>query len=151
MNMLQEESESFAANSSDIVIASGLEMEINLDDKRQVEKNYVAVPRPSYGKVKAYIEDLPYKQFIRQSKSAWSSPVVCMRKKDGTLHLCVDYCGLNSKTIMDHHPLPRIQEILDNLGGSQWFTVLDQGKAYHQGLIKPEHHNHALGSILMEF
>ena len=90
MNMLQEESESFAANSSDIGITSGLEMEINLDDKRPVQKNYVAVPRPLYGEVKAYIEDLLNKQFIRQSKSAWSSPVVCVRKKDGTLHLCVD-------------------------------------------------------------
>ena len=141
MNMLQEESESFAANSSDIGIASGLEMEINLDDKRPVQKNYVAVPRPLYGEVKAYIEDLLNKQFIRQSKSAWSSPVVCVRKKDGTLRLCVDYRGLNSKTIKDRHPLPRIQETLDNLGGSQWFTVLDQGKAYHQGFIKPEHRN----------
>ena len=118
MNMLQEESESFAANSSDIGIASGLEMEINLDDKRPVQKNYVAVPRPLYGEVKAYIEDLLNKQFIRQSKSAWSSPVVCVRKKDGTLRLCVDYRGLNSKTIKDRHPLPRIQETLDNLGNA---------------------------------
>ena len=62
-----------------------------------------------------------------------------MRKKDGTLRLCVDYRGLNSKTVKDRHPLPRIQETLDNLGGSQWFTVLDQGKAYHQGFIKPDH------------
>ena len=55
--------------------------------------------------------------------------------------LCMDYRGLNIKTIKNRHPLPRIQETLDNLGGSQWFTVLDQGKAYHQGLIKPEHRN----------
>ncbi len=58
MNMLQQESQLFAANSSDIGVASGLEMEINLDDKRPVQKNYVAVPRPLYGEVKAYIEDL---------------------------------------------------------------------------------------------
>ena len=60
--MIQQESESFAANSSDIV--SGLEVEINLDDKRPVQKNYIAVPRALYGEVKTYIEDLLNKQFI---------------------------------------------------------------------------------------
>ena len=53
----------------------------------------------------------------------------------------MDYRGLNSKTIKERHPLPRIQETLDNLGGNQWFTVLDQGKAYHQGFIKQDHRN----------
>ena len=49
--------------------------------------------------------------------------------------LCIDYRELNRKTVPDHHPIPRIQETLDNLGGSSWFSVLDQGKAYHQGFI----------------
>ena len=141
MTMLKEESSSFAKDASDIGVVSGLEMEISLEDNRPVQKNYIAVPRPLYGEVKAYIEDLLNKQFIRPSKSAWSSPVVCVRKKDGSLRLCVDYRGLNSKTTKDRHPLPRIQETLDSLGGSQWFTVLDQGKAYHQGFIKPDHRN----------
>ncbi len=139
VNMLKEESSSFAKNSADIGCARGLELEINVSDSRPVQKNYIAVSRPLYGEVKAYIEDLLNKEFIKHSKSAWSSPVVCVRKKDGSLRLCVDYRGLNSKTIKDRHPLPRIQETLDNLGGSQWFTVLDQGKAYHQGFVKMEH------------
>ncbi len=58
-----------------------------------------------------------------------------MRKKDGSLHLCVDYRLLNEKTHPDRHPIPQIQEILENLGGNSWFTVLDQGKACHQGFI----------------
>ena len=61
-----------------------------------------------------------------------------MRKKDHTLRLCVDYRELNRKTQIDRHPIPRIQETLDNLGGNSWFSVLDQGKAYHQGFVKPE-------------
>ena len=95
------------------------------------------MPRPLYTEVKSYIEDLLNKEFIAPSTSALSSPVVCVRKKDGSLRLCVDYRGLNGKTIKDCHPLPRIQETLDNLGGKQWFTVLDQGKAYHRGFISP--------------
>ena len=135
--MLLEESQSFSINESDIGVAKGLKLDINLDDKKPVQKNYISVPRPLYTEVKSYIEDLLNKQFITPSTSAWSSPVVCVRKKDGSLRLCVDYRGLNSKTIKDRHPLPRIQETLDNLGGKQWFTVLDQGKAYHQGFISP--------------
>jgi hypothetical protein len=50
----------------------------------------------------------------------------------------VDYRELNKKTHVDRHPIPRIQETLDNLGGNSWFSVLDQGKAYHQGVLTPE-------------
>ena len=97
-----------------------------------VQKNSVAVPKPLYPEVKAYIEDLLNRDFIRKSFSSYSSPVVCVRKKDHSLRLCVDYRALNKKTRSDRHPIPRIQETLDNLGGNSWFSVLDQGKAYHQ-------------------
>ena len=85
--------------------------------------------------MKAYIEDLLNRNFIRKSTSPYSSSVVCVRKKDGGMRLCVDYRSLNKKTVPDRHPIPRIQETLDNLGGNQWFSVLDQGKAYHQGFV----------------
>lgn len=54
------------------------------------------------------------------------------------MRLCVDYRELNKKTIQDRHPIPRIQETLDNLGGNSWFSTLDQGKAYHQGFVSVE-------------
>ena len=49
----------------------------------------------------------------------------------------MDFRALNKKTRPDRHPIPRIQETLDNLGGNAWFSVLDQGKAYHQGFMSP--------------
>lgn len=73
--------------------------------------------------------------WIKKSSSPYSSPVVCVRKKDKSLRLCVDFRGLNRKTITDRHPLPRIQDLLDNLGGFSWFSILDQGSAYHQGFV----------------
>ena len=62
-----------------------------------------------------------------------------MRKKDGTLRLCVDYRQLNAKTIPDRHPLPRVKDTLQSLGGNSWFSLLDQGKAYHKGFVQETH------------
>ena len=123
--MLKEEAASFAKNEDDIGCIEGLHMGIDLSDSTPVQRNYVSIPRPLYQEVKSYIEDLLNKQFITRSRSSYSSPVVCVRKKDGTLRLCVDYRELNH----------RIQETLDSLGGNSWFSVLVQGKAYHQGFF----------------
>ena len=86
--------------------------------------------------MKQYIEDLLNRKFIRRSKPAYSSPVVCVRKKDGSLRLCVDYRELNRRTIADRHLLPKVQTTLENLEGNSWFSFLDQGKAYHQGFVE---------------
>lgn len=58
-----------------------------------------------------------------------------MRKKNGSLRLCIDYRDLNRKTVPDKQPIPRIQDILDGLGGQKWFSTLDMTKAYHQGYM----------------
>ena len=58
---------------------------------------------------------------------------MCVRKKCGTLRLCIDFRKLNRKTIADKQPIPRIQDILDGLKGKKWFTTLDMSQAYHQG------------------
>lgn len=65
---------------------------------------------------------------------------MCVRKKDGSLRLCCDYRELNKKSIPDRHPIPRIQDMLNTLKGSAWFSVLDQGKAYHQGFLEESRH-----------
>ena len=110
-------------------------MDIKMTSAQPVQKNYLSIPRPLYPEVKGYIEDLLNRGFIRKSTSPFSSSVVCVRKKDGGMRLCIDYRELNKKTVPDRHPIPRIQEALDSLGGKSWFTVLDQGKAYHQGFM----------------
>ena len=136
--MLKEEAASFAKNEDDIGCMEDLQMDIELSDSTPVQRNYVSIPRPLYQELKTYIEDLMNKQFITKSRSSYSSPVVCVRKNDGTLRLCVDYRELNRRTVPDRHPIPRVQETLDSLGGNSWFSVLDQGKAYHQGFIAPK-------------
>lgn len=133
--MLCEEAGVFAHDSSDIGCIPSLQMSISLRDEIPVQKTYSSIPKPLFKEVKEYIHELLLKGWIVKSKSPYSAPVVCVRKKDGSLRLCIDYRLLNKKTIPDRHPLPRIQDLTDTLGGNSWFSLLDQGKAYHQGFI----------------
>ena len=130
--MLMEESDSFAQNDDDIGCLGELQMRINLSDDTPVQKTYRPIAKPLYSEVKQYVEDLLNRRWIRKSKSAYFSPVVCVHKKDGTLRLCIDYRELSQRTATDRHPLPRVQTKLENLGGSAWFSLLDQGKAYQR-------------------
>lgn len=135
--LLRDESTAFSRDNNDIGNIPDLQMKINLSDNRPVQKTYASIPRPLYPEVKRYIEDLLNRNWIKKSNSNYSSAVVCVRKRDGDLRLCIDYRELNRRTFADRHPLPRVQETLDNLGGNSWFSTLDQGKAYHQGTVDP--------------
>ena len=131
--MLWEEREAFAIDADDIGDAKDLELELKTTDENPVQHRYNNIPRHLMGEVKTHIEDLLNREWITHSKSAWSSPLVLVRKKDGALRLCCDFRRLNKKTISDKHPLPRVQASLDSLGGSKWFSVVDQSHAYYQG------------------
>lgn len=75
---------------------------------------------------------------IEESRSPWSSPVVLIPKKDNTKRFCVDYRKLNAVTITENWPVPRIHDILERLGGSEWFTTLDLASGYWQVQIEPK-------------
>ena len=118
VSLLVKKQDAFTKDDDDVGSILALEININLKDTTPVQTNYVAVPRPLYPEVKSHIEDLLNCKFIKKSTSPYSSPAVCVRKKDKSLRLCIDYRALTEKTILDRHPIPRIQEALDSLGGS---------------------------------
>lgn len=86
--------------------------------------------------VDAAIQKMRQDGVVRASCSPWSSPVVPVRKRDGSLRLCIDYRRLNDMTHGDSHPLPRVEDCLDALSGSAWFSVLDLQSGYWQQEVK---------------
>ena len=78
------------------------------------------------------------KGFIRPSTSPWGAPVLFVKKKDGTLRLCIDYRQLNKVTIKNKYPLPRIDDLFDQLQGAEYFSEIDLQSGYHQLRIKKE-------------
>jgi hypothetical protein len=82
------------------------------------------------------LNDLLSKGYIRPSKSLWSAPVLFVKKKDGSLRLCVDYCGLNKLIIKNKYPLPQVDDLFDHLYGSKIFSKIDLKSGYNQIRIK---------------
>ena len=82
--------------------------------------------------LKAQLEEWLSKGFIRPSISLWGAPVLFMKKKDRSLHLCIDYRKLNRVTIHNQYPLFRIDELFDQLQVSRVYSKLDMRSGYHQ-------------------
>jgi len=85
------------------------------------------------------LEEFLEKQFIRLSVSPWDAPVLLVKKKDGSMRLCVDYRQLNKVTIKNRYPLPRIDDLMDQLVGAEVFSKIDLRSGYHQIRVKAEY------------
>ena len=122
----------FALCDEDLGYTDRVRHEIPLTDDNPVSQPYRRIPPTQLEEVREHISELLRKGVICESSSAYASPVVLVRKADGSLRLCVDYRRLNSKTKRDAFPLPRIDESLDALGGAQIFSTIDLVSGYHQ-------------------
>ncbi|KAK1632407.1 hypothetical protein QYE76_006722, partial [Lolium multiflorum] len=88
--------------------------------------------------LKEQLDDLEQKGFIQESVSPWGSPVIFVDKRDGGRRMCGDYMNLNNVTIKNKYPLPRIQDLFDQVRGAGVFSKIDLRSGYHQIKIKKE-------------
>nr|GEV20468.1 putative reverse transcriptase domain-containing protein [Tanacetum cinerariifolium] len=84
------------------------------------------------------LKELSDKGFIRPSSSPWGAPVLFVRKKDGSFRMCIDYWELNKLTIKNRYPLPRIDDLFDQLQGSSVYSKIDLRSGYHQLRVREE-------------
>jgi hypothetical protein len=102
-----------------------------------ISKRAYKVSRPELVELKKQIDELSEKGYIRPSTSPWATPVLFVEKKDGTRRMCIDYRALNEVTIKNKYPLPRIEDLFDQLRGDSVFSKIDMRSGYHQLRIRP--------------
>ena len=112
------------------------------DFKIQLKEGSKPVTRAPYrmssvelAELKKQLDDLIAHGFIVPSKSPYGAPILFVRKKDGTTRMCMDYRALNDQTIKNSYPLPRVEDLLDQLQGAKVFSKIDLRSGYHQILI----------------
>ncbi|GJW45594.1 putative reverse transcriptase domain-containing protein [Tanacetum coccineum] len=84
------------------------------------------------------LKELFEKGFIRPSSSPWGAPVLFFKKKDGSFRMCIDYRELNKLTVKNRYPLPRIDDLLNQLQGSSVYSKIDLRSGYHQLRVREE-------------
>ncbi|KAL5502557.1 hypothetical protein EMCRGX_G009353 [Ephydatia muelleri] len=105
---------------------------IVMGDAPPIKQPSRPIPVARQHEVRKLLDEILQKDVIQPSASPWASPVVLVQKKDGTMWFCIDYRKLNAVTRKDAYPLPRIDETLEALGGSKWFSTLDLLSGYWQ-------------------
>ena len=104
--------------------------EIQTGDSEPVAKKYYHRSPRQKREIERHVNKMLEDGIVRPSESDWACPVVLAMKKDGTSRFCVNYKPVNAVTQKDRYPLPRIDEILDKLGGRAWFSSLDMSAGY---------------------
>ena len=135
--LLQRYSDVFATHTADFGRTGHVEHKIDTGTHPPIRQPFRRVPPAQRQHVTKLLQEMRDKAIIQPSSSPWASPVVLVRKKDGTIRFCVDYRKVNAITRKDAYPLPRIDDTLDTLAGSQWFTTLDLISGYWQVEVDP--------------
>lgn len=112
---------------------------IDTGDTKPLKVAQYRLPREHMQAVEEQTQEMLGNNVIRPSSSPWSFPVLLVKKKDGSLRFCVDFRKLNEVTKKDAYALPRIDDILDSLGGKRYFSTLDLASGYWQIPILEEH------------
>lgn len=124
-SLLQENCDVFSTSSTDLSRTDLIKHSIHTSSTSPVRQRAYRTS-PIHRKAQKLLDA----DLIELSHSPWASPVILVRKKDGSYRFCIDYRRLNSITIKDAHPLPRVDDSLDALSGATLFSTLDLSSGY---------------------
>jgi hypothetical protein len=136
--LLFKHADLFSKSKEDIGVTDLVEHRIHTGNAIPVRQRARRLPLNQREEERVLIEKMLKQGIVTESHSPWASPVVLVRKKDGTLRYCVDYRLVNACSAKDAYPLPRIDDSLDQLSGAKWFSTLDLQSGYWQVKMAPE-------------
>lgn len=150
MEVINEYSDFLISGTATTTVKTG-EMQIKLSNHTPVVYRPYKLSYDEKLRVREMVNDLLDKGIIRESQSEYASPIILIKKKDGSDRMCVDFRALNRSTIKDRYPLPLIDDHIDRLGNFKFFTSLDMATGFHQiplskdsipltGFVTPEGH-----------
>lgn len=120
----------FSTGITDIGHTDLVKHQIKLEKEEPFKEPYRRIPPGLIQEVQEHLEEMLKAGAIRESESPYSSNVVIVRKKDGSIRLCVDFRNLNSHTVKDAYAMPRIEDSLQLLAGARYFSKLDLRSGY---------------------
>ncbi|KRZ65375.1 Retrovirus-related Pol polyprotein from transposon, partial [Trichinella papuae] len=136
--ILKEFADVLSTSDEDLGRTSVVRPAIHTGDAKPVRCSPRRIPYHQRAQVEALLDEMLRRDVIEPSSSPWASPIVLVKKKDGSCRFCVDYRQLNNLTRKDAHPLPRIDDTLDALAGAQWFSTLDLASGYWQDEVEQQ-------------
>ena len=133
----------FALSDKDLGETDSVEYSIEMNDNTPFKTPPRRLLYALRSELESELQNLLDTGCIEPSGSSFASGLVLVRKKDGSLRVCVDCCGINRETIPDQYPIPRIDNLIDTVGRykGKIFTTLDLMKGYHQVKMAPESQN----------
>ena len=138
LEVLEQKKHLLAVSEKELTVSEVTPHTIDTGEAKPIMSRPYQIPRAHQDFLRNKIASLLELDLIKESSGPWSFPVVLVKKKDGSLRMCVDYRKLNAVTTRDAWPMPIIDDLLQELGGARFFTTLDLYAGYWQIKVAPE-------------
>ena len=130
--LIEKYKEICAISSTKLGKTNVVKHKINTGDHEPIAQKQFRADKKRRTIIKEEVDKMLKNGIIKKSEGPWSSPVVIVTKKDGSARFCIDYRKINNITITDAHPLPRIDDVLEQFREAKWFSSIDLASGYWQ-------------------
>ena len=130
--LLEEHHQVFIVDEHEMGKFKDVQAHINVSDSQPVRSPIYRYPEKAKGVISSMLQEMEEKGIIEPSTAAWLSPIVLVKKPDGTQRMCLDYRRVNTHLQVDIHPLPRLEEMVETAAGNSYYASLDMKDAYYQ-------------------